>query len=700
MPIRILDAATIGKISAGEVVERPASAAKELIENALDAGSTAITVEVKDGGNSYLRVTDNGCGIPANEVRMAFENHATSKLSGEKELTDVRTLGFRGEALPSIAAVSRVEMTTRQRGADVGMKIQIEGGKVMSLREAGCPEGTTIIMRDIFFNTPVRRAFLKKGAYEFGVIAETVGRMILGNPKVAIRLLNNGKTVYHSFGDGQLRHAVLAVYGRETAESVLEIDEAEGGMRLSGVIGVGEQARPTRAHQAFFINGRSVRCPLLQRALEEAVRGRVMIGQYPMCALSIQLSPTNVDVNVHPNKLEVRFRDEAAVKQSLDALLARALNSAAMLSAAQTTQQAENVVQPQTTVTNLTNRESGEQQSMFAGSVRLPDARTEAVRGPLPPARGELQLREGVPALGRIPAKPIRHDQEAAPSEPSAAQRTQEPSERRPAPTGGAGEPTVLPIDRRKELKAVQANAVAAQSPAGGRDAGGDDVRPATANGSRPTAEQPQDNPPSGGGERPARRDEAPLPSYRIVGTLFQTYIILEFQDAVLLIDQHAAHERIRFEQYKKLLDEHCAAQQLLTPLVLRLSPRELALVEGNREVLAECGYEVEPFGQNDIRVLSVPHILGRTDTKLLFVELIDHLDQLRSATRDARLAEIMQMSCKHAVKAGDVLSTAEINALIAQMVETGAPPTCPHGRPVLHKLTKRDLEHMFRRIQ
>ena len=700
MPIRILDAATIGKISAGEVVERPASAAKELIENALDAGSTAITVEVKDGGNSYLRVTDNGCGIPANEVRMAFENHATSKLSGEKELTDVRTLGFRGEALPSIAAVSRVEMTTRQRGADVGMKIQIEGGKVLSLREAGCPEGTTIIMRDIFFNTPVRRAFLKKGAYEFGVIAETVGRMILGNPKVAIRLLNNGKTVYHSFGDGQLRHTVLAVYGRETAESVLEINEAEGGMRLSGVIGVGEQARPTRAHQAFFINGRSVRCPLIQRALEEAVRGRVMIGQYPMCALSIQLSPTNVDVNVHPNKLEVRFRDVAAVKQSLDALLARALNGSAMLSA-QTTQQVENVVQPQTTVTNLTKRESGEQQSMFAGSVRLPEARTEAERGPLEPARGELQLREGVPAQGRNPGKAIWHDLGPAFSEPPATRRAEAPSENRPTQTGVADSSGASTPARTENQKANQTN-VAAQTHDNARGNGENGVLPTpreTVSGSRPP-DIPQATPSTGGNGHPARRDVAPLPSYRIVGTLFQTYIILEFKDAVLLIDQHAAHERIRFEQYKRLLDEHCAAQQLLTPLVLRLSPRELALVEDNRDALAECGYEVEPFGQNDIRVLSVPHILGRTATKLLFVDLIDHLDQLRSATRDARLAEIMQMSCKHAVKAGDVLSTAEINALIAQMVETGAPPTCPHGRPVLHKLTKRDLEHMFRRIQ
>lgn len=678
MPIRVLDASTIGKISAGEVVERPASAAKELIENALDAGSTAITIEVKEGGNTYLRVTDNGCGIAPNEVRMAFENHATSKLTGEQDISGVRTLGFRGEALPSIAAVSKVEMTTRQRGQDTGMRINVEGGKVTSLREAGCPEGTTVIMKDIFYNTPVRRAFLKKGSYEFSVISETVSRMILGNPKVAIRLMNNGKTVYHSFGDGQLRHAVLAVYGRETAEKMIEIDESEGGMRLSGVIGIGELAKPTRSHQAFFINGRTVRCPVLQRALEEAVRGRVMIGQYPMCALSIQLAPTNVDVNVHPNKLEVRFRDEAAVRASLDVLLDRALNGARMLSE-QTTQDAP-VIEQVTTVTRM-NAESAEQQSFFADKVRLPDAvpakpAPEKVQAPLQasipvalpvqPHAGSANLREGqANTMPQITTHNLRTE------EKSPAPQAQTAS---PAPAPAPVKPAPVPVPAAvRPTSVTEAPAISKPQP----------IAP-----ERVAA--PAENVPA----RPM------LPHYRIVGTLFQTYIILEFQDSILLIDQHAAHERLRFEQYKKLLDTQSAAQQLLTPIVLTVSPREMAAIEANQELLYECGYEVEPFGERDIRVTSVPHILGRADTRMVFMEIIDQLEQLRNVTRDTRLAEIIQMSCKHAVKAGDTLSAVEIDSLIAQMLETGAPPTCPHGRPVLHKLTRRDLEHMFKRIQ
>ena len=668
MPIRVLDASTIGKISAGEVVERPASAAKELIENALDAGSTAVTIEVKDGGNSYLRVTDNGCGIAPNEVRMAFENHATSKLSGEHELHGVKTLGFRGEALPSIAAVSKVEMTTRQRGQDIGMRISVEGGKVTALKEAGCPEGTTVIMRDIFYNTPVRRAFLKKGSYEFSVIAETVAKMILGNPKVAIRLLNNGKTVYHSFGDGQLRHAVLAVYGRETAEKMIEIDESEGGMRLSGVIGVGELAKPTRSHQAFFINGRSVRCPLLQRALEEAVRGRVMIGQYPMCALSIHLAPTNVDVNVHPNKLEVRFRDEVAVRASLDELLNHALNGGTMLSEKSTQEVQE--IRPVTTVTRL-NADSGEQQSLFA-SGRLPDA---------------------------VPQKPVEAP-DAAEVRPVSVEKQPSAEPKKPLQLHEDG--PAQPLDpSRARVRDAQGNVIKRIIPEFRNPDAEKNVPEvsAPARAEKPVVQAKTEPLPV----MPVVKPEPPklvLPHYRIVGTLFQTYIILEFQDSILLIDQHAAHERIRFEQYKKLLDSHSAAQQLLAPIVLTLSPRELAAIEANQELLYECGYEIEPFGERDIRVLSVPHILGRADTRMIFMEIIDQLEQLKSVTRDARMAEIIQMSCKHAVKAGDTLSAAEIDSLIAQMLETGAPPTCPHGRPVLHKLTKRDLEHMFKRIQ
>ena len=331
MPIRVLDAATVGRIAAGEVVERPSSVVKELIENSIDAGATSITVEIKGGGIDYLRVTDNGCGIEPGQVRLAFENHATSKLQNAEQLDDIRTLGFRGEALPSIAAVSKVEMTTRAKNQESGMKYVTEGGQNTALRECGCPQGTTIIMKDLFFNVPVRRAFLKKPSYEGGLVSDAVSRMLLGNPGVSMRFISGGNQLFHSFGDGNLRHAVFAVYGRETAEKMIDIDAFEGGIRIKGLIGTGELAKATRAHQLFFINGRSVRCPLLTRALEEVCRSRVTIGMYPMCVLNLTIPHTGVDVNVHPNKLEVRFRDAEMVRSACERLLSTAFEGEKVL---------------------------------------------------------------------------------------------------------------------------------------------------------------------------------------------------------------------------------------------------------------------------------------------------------------------------------------------------------------------------------
>ena len=623
------------------------------MENSLDAGATSVTVEIREGGIGYLRVTDNGCGIEPGQVRLAFENHATSKLSNAAQLDDIRTLGFRGEALPSIAAVARVEMTTRAKEQDAGARLIVEGGQNMSVREVGCPEGTTVIMRDLFFNIPVRRAFLKKPQYEGALVSDTVARMILGNPNISFRFINNARTIYHSFGDGDLRHAVFAVYGRETAESMLEVDRYEGSIRIRGLIGVGEQAKATRAHEAFFINGRSVRCPLLSQALESVCRERVTIGMYPMCALHLTLSPSSVDVNVHPNKLEVRFRDEAGTRVAVEAMLREALQGGSMLrlkaekpAVIEPVRTVEQVPLPDgkegalknTQVSNSTTKvlnQKTEVQNIktevLSGKKGIGqdfDALISAERKRMGLENGDWNLRESL-----VPAAPPSRI-----SEPSV-----EPPEPRPGQAQGQG--ALAPKPEQLQL--------------------------------------PQERPP-----------------YRVIGVLFKTYILLECEDAFLLIDQHAAHERLRYDALAKAVEEGVASQRLLTPQIVRVSAREMALVEENMDALSAAGYDISPIGERDLQIRAVPHINGHAETTPRFMDVIDALSGLGSAALEARRDEILQRACKGAVKAGDALSPSEIEALLAQMEASGAPPTCPHGRPVIKTFSRREIERMFRRIQ
>ena len=661
MPIRILDAATVGRIAAGEVVERPASVVKELVENSLDAGATSVTVEIRDGGIGYMRVTDNGCGIEPGQVRLAFENHATSKLVTPEQLDDIRTLGFRGEALPSIAAVARVEMTTRAKAQEAGTRLNVEGGRNMIVREIGCPEGTTVIMRDLFFNIPVRRAFLRKAQYEAALVNDTVARMILGSPKISFRFINNGRTVYHSFGDGDLRHAVFAVYGRETAENMLEVDQSEGAMRIRGLVGVGEQAKATRAHEAFFINGRSVRCPLLSQALESVCRERVTIGMYPMCALHLTLAPGSVDVNVHPNKLEVRFRDEAATRIAVESMLRDALQGGSML---RLKAEKPAIVEEKHTVEQLP---LPDMDNVTANTTEVQNAQTEVVN----------QKTE----VSDIATKVVK---DALPDDAFEALIQAERRRLGISPSGSELRETAFePWPKRSPVPDVMTFA------------GGGTVPFAQMHAPMATKTPPAQ--PIEQLTLAQDRDSAP---YRVIGVLFKTYILLECEDAFLLIDQHAAHERLRYDALAKAVEEGVASQRLLAPQIVRVSAREMTLVEENMDALTAAGYDISPIGDRDLQIRAVPHIHGHAELTPRFMDVISSLSGLGSAALEARRDEILQAACKGAVKAGDALSDSEIKALLSQMEASGAPPTCPHGRPVIKTFSRREIERMFRRIQ
>ncbi|MDL2205951.1 DNA mismatch repair endonuclease MutL [Eubacteriales bacterium OttesenSCG-928-N13] len=640
MPIRILDAITVGQIAAGEVVERPSSVAKELIENSLDAGATAITIEIREGGNDYLRVTDNGSGIAHGEVKLAFENHATSKLGSGKDLDSIMTLGFRGEALPSIAAVSKVEINTRQKGRETGIRMRIRGGEIDNLDEAGCPEGTTIIVRDLFYNIPARRSFLKRGTYEAGIIVDLVEKMILGNVKVSIRLISNGKTVLNSFGDGNITHAALAVYGRENAAKMMAVDVSEGGMRMYGLIGVGECARANRSQQSFFINNRLVRCPMLAQAFEEACRGRVMIGMHPICALHVDIPMQSVDVNVHPNKLEVRFKDEEFVLQKATALFEQALKSEGMLNLESVTAKKPPVFERPPIQYLNQNSNPSPQTEVSNNQTEVSNGQTEVVNKQTDVQYEETDVGIHKDAATVVPTQIIQQEFPSSSSSYS--------------------------------LKESYAPAPSYLSK----------PRPVDAD-SMPTDTKKADHSDLG---------------YKLVGVAFNTYVFIEVKDDVLIIDQHAAHERLLYEKYKVMLEKGNASQQLLTPIVIELSKYEYNLLIDNQTLLDEIGYEIEPFGERAIQMRAVPHVLGKADLKPLFMSMLEHLDQLKGATFERRRIDIIKFSCKRAVKAGDRLTEDEITTLIHDMMQSDAPPTCPHGRPVVKTMSKASIERMFKR--
>lgn len=638
MGIKLLDRDTIEKITAGEVVERPLSVVKELVENSIDAGATGITVEIREGGLEYIRVTDNGCGIAPGEVKLAFQSHATSKLIDAQGLTDIRTMGFRGEALPSIAAVSKVTLTTKPRNEAAGVRLRIEGGNVLGIDQTGCPDGTTITVSELFYNVPVRKTFMKKAAYEQSLVSELMQKFAVGNPGISFRFISSGKTLLQTGGDGNLMHAALAVFGSDYAAGLREINELEGAFGIRGYIGVSDQAAPTRAKQYFYLNGRLINCRILSQALEEACRGRVTIGKFPSCALFLTAPTSGVDINVHPSKLEVRFRDEAAFRLTAQSLLKRCFVLEHMMDAV------------------LPVRDQREEKKEIAFSPAQ-----EKKAEPKPSRTGFEYLHD----LGsELPSSPNK--QQSIHESRIGFLQTERPlvpqaPEKIPVSTGKVNTEKA-DTDRNPEVQSARTVSEKSQVKTESSDNSGY--------------------------------------AYRLIGTYLNTYILLEYNESLILIDQHAAHERLNFEQYTKRLDEGVLSQQLLVPVILEVTPREAQILEDSTELLAEAGYSIELFGQKSVKVTAVPFIYGSSDLKILFTEMIDSLDLLKRAEKQRRLDAVIQASCKHAVKAGDKLTDLEIRALLEHMAESVSAPTCPHGRPVMKVFSKRSIEQLFKRIQ
>lgn len=710
--IRKLSSELIGKIAAGEVVERPASVVKELVENAIDAGATHITVELRGGGIEYLRISDNGKGIPAGQIRLAFERHATSKLQTEAELYCIHTLGFRGEALASVAAVAKVTCTTKTADAEFGVRCQVEGGEFTDIRQAASPVGTTFVVEDLFYNTPVRRKFLKKPAIEAGLVSDYMLRLILSHPEIAFRFVSQGKTIYHSMGDGKLDSALFCLYGKDAFRQMIPVSGHQSGVAVSGFIGVGELSRGNRQQQSFFINGRFFRSGVLSRALENGCEGRVMIGKFPMCALFLEMPYQNVDVNVHPNKLEVRFQDESAVAEAVRQIVYDALHQEQLGQRlrAPASEKPAPVTESGFTVTELPGAPD---------AVKPVPAAPAVAAQPAAPAADRLQTDAALEQKDEATAENTAHlrpvtvpvqtggggafhaSYGAAPRtvfQPAAPSVWDQPRNAAPKPAAGWGN-----AEERPAVPEIRETAVP-QPVFAKNEESAEPVPPLPETQVQwpkavPDEEiQPPEQTRLAEVETKEEADAVP----RLVGIVFDTYWIFETGDRLLWLDQHAAHERILYDRFMKRYDGEQISQRLLSPQLVQLSGRDMALFEEIQPYLEKAGFQAEAFDERSVAVHAIPTLFGENgDPKELFLEALDQWQQGRGEkTSDRMRSQVAQMACKHAIKGGDRLNPQEIQGFLKEMLQSQSMPTCPHGRPIVVETTRYALEKRFKRIQ
>ena len=643
-------------IAAGEVVERPASVVKELLENAVDAGASKVTIEIRDGGMTFLRVTDNGCGMAAEDAKVAFKRHATSKLRTAEDLAAIGTLGFRGEALAAIASVSRIDLMTKTAGSLSGTSLRLEAGEVVEESEVGCPEGTTIIIRDLFFNTPARMKFMKSDTVEGGRVAAAVQMQALAHPEVAIQFLRDGKQVLSTPGTGGLQAAVYCVYGRECAQMV-QVESRWENYTLTGYVSKPTDARPSRSLQTFFVNNRPVKSKLLVAALEEAYRNQIMVGKFPACVLHLTLPAGAVDVNVHPAKTEVKFLSEKAVFDCVHYGVLGALN-----------------------------KQTDRPQVQFKPS---PPQGTEGGVSPKPAPTPQ-------PAPQTAPLK-----KESLPPKKDNFFRTMTAEEYKtfstalkdaPQPKKEAAAATAAKIERPANMplrEFVMMPQVREEPPA---TPSAPPVKPPAA--APQKAEEPIQQP-----EMEQTALDMPQEiEWRMVGELYNSYIIVEQGDEAFLIDKHAAHERILFEKLKAN-QEKISAQSLLTPIPVRLSPAAAAELLANRAMLDELGFEIDEFGENTVLLRQIPMDLSPEDAADAVETLASDLLSGRRESKDTVRDELLHtVACKAAIKAGWVNDEKELLAVAKEVMAREDLKYCPHGRPICVALSKKQLEKQFKR--
>ena len=689
--IQVLDQITIDKIAAGEVIERPASIVKELVENAIDAGSTSVKVEIKDGGISLIRIMDNGCGIPASEVRSAFLRHSTSKIQSVEDLAHITSLGFRGEALSSIAAVTRTEVITKTADAELGTRYVIEGGKEVSIEETGAPNGTTFLVHQLFYNVPARRKFLKTPMTEAGHVQDLLMHLALSHPEVAFQFINNGQEKLRTSGNGKLKDVIYSIYGRDVAANLIEIDHEKGGLRISGYLGKPVITRGNRNFENFFVNGRYVKSPMISKSLEDAYRDFTMQHKFPFAVLHFHVNGDEIDVNVHPTKMELRFQRQQEVYNTVFEGVHRTLLEPELIQKAEVPDPID---------------KSTASDAQGAGARESGKVSDGSGSGPSPfllrpkPAMAEKTVGSKTDPVEKAPEvkdedyfiRKMRERVLAYHERSSSAEVKKKDEVFRPE--------TQKERIRDTVRQAVEENVSVPDGPV--PENASDEVLPVKA------AEGTKDQLPPP--EKPRQMDlfeenflkREVKAEYKLIGQVFDTYWLVEFRDSLYIIDQHAAHERVLYERtLKGMKNREFTSQYLSPPIILNLSMKEAQLLNENMDRFARIGFEIEPFGGEEYAVRAVPDNLFSIAKKDLLMEMIDDLSDGISTTMTPELIDekVASMSCKAAVKGNNRLSAQEVDALIGELLTLDNPYHCPHGRPTIIAMTRRELEKKFKRI-
>lgn len=649
--IALLSQETIDKIAAGEVIERPSSVVKELVENAIDAGSTAITVEIKEGGISFIRITDNGSGIESSEVPLAFLRHSTSKIRSAEDLLCVHSLGFRGEALSSIAAIARVELITKTADALTGTRYLIEGSKEISQEEIGAPEGTTFLVRDLFYNTPARRKFLKTAQTEGTYISDMLEKLALSHPDISFKYINNNQTRLHTSGNGNRKDLIYHIYGREIASSLLEVNFKCDYFALTGFIGKPSINRGNRNYENYFINGRYIKSTVLSKAIEEAYKNFLMQHQYPFTVLYFTFEGETLDVNVHPTKMELRFGNNQEIYKELCDALYAVLSHRELIPEVPVTEEKKQKIE-------------------------------HVYKDPIPEPFEKRRINEIRSAATAVVKEPVASYGNQALSKSSASIPVIKQPDMASAPHPGVIAVQPNPKFEQPINKAAESGKVIDK---------------------QPIAQQQMQNPTQVTLESISSDflTKDAKKKHRIIGQLFKTYWLIEYEDKLYIIDQHAAHEKVLFERtMARLNQKEYTSQTISPPIVLSLDAKEQEMLEKYLPQIEKLGYEIENFGGREYMISAVPDNLFHIDMKDLFIEMLDDFSDISGrATPDLILEKVATMSCKAAVKGNDALSLPEIDALIEELLTLENPFNCPHGRPTIISMSKYEIEKKFKRI-